>query len=209
MSATDTLKQLMTTAGIPSYRALAARAGVSMWAVQQLRGDRLSHMRLATLQRLAAALTLPLPELLHRFQGTEAQPGASGSSAPLTADYDHLQAQLRQQESLLRQRFQREVLTTLETWLVQWPTVVQAVTRNPDLPASRVVPLVQPLGDLLAQWGVEAIAPVGAILPYDPQHHELLAGHALPGALVKVRYTGFRQGETLLYRAQVSPVEGG
>jgi len=39
---------------------------------------------------------------------------------------------------------------------------------------------------------VEAIAPVGAELSYDPQLHQLL-GRAQPGERVKVRYTGYCQ----------------
>jgi hypothetical protein len=36
--------------------------------------------------------------------------------------------------------------------------------------------------------------------------HQLLEGTAQPGDLVKVRYTGYRQGDKLLYRVKVSPV---
>jgi molecular chaperone GrpE (heat shock protein) len=97
----------------------------------------------------------------------------------------------------------------LESWLLQWPTVIHAVEQNPDLPASRLVPLVQPVQNLLEQWGIAAIAPVGAEIPFDPQQHQLMNGTAAPGELVKVRYTGFRRGDTLLYRAKVSPVSEG
>jgi len=58
----------------------------------------------------------------------------------------------------------------------------------------------------LQQWSVEAIAEVGKELPYDPTQHQLIEGTAQPGELVRVRYTGYRQGEKLLYRAKVSPV---
>jgi molecular chaperone GrpE (heat shock protein) len=53
---------------------------------------------------------------------------------------------------------------------------------------------------------VEAIAPVGAEIPYDPQLHQLMEGNPQLGEIVKVRYTGYRQGDKLLYRAKVSPV---
>jgi hypothetical protein len=33
-----------------------------------------------------------------------------------------------------------------------------------------------------------------------------MEGTSLPGEIVKVRYTGYLQGEKLLYRAKVSPV---
>ena len=53
---------------------------------------------------------------------------------------------------------------------------------------------------------MEAIAPVGAEVAYDPQLHQPLEGTAQPGEKVKVRYTGYRQGDKLLYRAKVSPI---
>jgi molecular chaperone GrpE (heat shock protein) len=58
----------------------------------------------------------------------------------------------------------------------------------------------------LQHWGIESIAPVGAELPYNPQQHQLIEGTAEAGQSVKVRYTGYRQGDKLLYRAKVSLV---
>lgn len=213
--ATVRLKQLMEAAAIPSFRALARQAGVSDWSVTQLRRDRIASMRVDILQKLAVALDRSLPELLAHFGGVS-NPIAAGapdkqanSNERLTAletEYQRLQSQLELQATQLQQQFQKESLAMLESWLLQWPTVTHAVAKNPDLPASRLVPLVQPVQDLLEQWGVVAIAPVGAEVPFDPQQHQLMEGTAEPGNLVKVRYTGFRQGETLLYRAKVSPV---
>ncbi|MGD1941368.1 MAG: helix-turn-helix domain-containing protein [Leptolyngbyaceae cyanobacterium] len=208
---TERLRQLMTAADIPSFRALAQRAGVSDWAVKQLRRDRLLQMRVETLQKLATALQISLPTLLSHFGAMElaakgADTRASDRIAALESEYQRLQTQLEHQETLLQQRWQREALTILESWLLQWPTVVHAVTKNPDLPASRLVPLVQPVQTLLEQWGIEAIAAVGAEVPYDPQQHQLMNGIAATGDLVKVRYAGFCHGETLLHRAKVSPV---
>lgn len=59
----------------------------------------------------------------------------------------------------------------------------------------------------MQEWGVEAIASVGSEIPYDPQWHQLMDGTALPGELVRVRYTGYRLADNkLLYRAKVSPI---
>ncbi|MDB9524895.1 helix-turn-helix transcriptional regulator [Oscillatoria sp. CS-180] len=217
-SSTDRLKTLMAAVGVQSFRALAQKAEVSEWAVRQLRHDRITQMRIETLHKLAAALDLSLPELLQVFgvvddslDGSEV--AAIGQAedqrdriSTLEAEYQRLQTQHEQQESLLQERFQKEVLAAIETWLLQWPTIAHAVEKNPDLPASRLVPIVQPVQDLLAHWGIEMIASVGAEIPYDPQQHQLMDGAAEPGDLVRVRYTGFRQGTHLLYRAKVSPV---
>jgi len=211
-TATETLRTLMAAAEIPSFRALARQAQVSDWAVRQLRSDRITAMRLDLLQKIASALHLSLPELLEHFGVADAEPATAADPnqdqtvAALQAEYQRLQDQLQQQEATLQQQFQAEALAVLESWLLQWPTVTHAVEKNPDLPASRLVPLVQPVQDLLAQWGVEAIAPVGAEIPYDPQLHQLMNGDADPGTPVRVRYTGFRQRNKLLHRAKVSPV---
>jgi len=206
---TATLKRLMTAANLPSFRSLARAAGVSDWAVTQVRRDRVGQMRVEMLEKIAAALQVSLPELLHQFgvirKPDQAVPG--DRVATLEAEYQRLQAQQAQQATNLRQQFQREALTTIEPWLLQWPTVAHAVEKNPDLPASRVVPLVVPCQTLLEQWDVRAIASVGEEVPYDPQQHQLMSGQAAPGDRVRVRYAGFRQGETLLHRARVSPVE--
>jgi molecular chaperone GrpE (heat shock protein)/DNA-binding Xre family transcriptional regulator len=214
-AATARLRQLMAAADIPSFRALARQAEVSNWSVEQLRRDRIAAMRVDILQKLATALQLSLPELLSQFGALEALPPTKGPSlthadervATLEAEYQRLQAQLEQQADQLQRQFQREALRVLESWLVQWPTVTHAVAQNPDLPASRLVPLVQPVQALLEQWGVEAIAPVGAEIPFDPQQQQLMNGTAEPGDRVRVRYTGFRQGDILLHRAKVSPVD--
>lgn len=210
-AATETLRTLMAAAEIPSFRALARQAQVSDWAVRQLRSDRITAMRLDLLQKIAAALNLSLPELLNQFGVVDAEQPAAGDAPDATvtalqAEYQRLQDQLHQQQSTLQQKFQAEALTVLESWMLQWPTVTHAVEKNPELPASRLVPLVQPVQALLAQWEVEAIAPVGAEVPYDPQVHQLMNGEAEPGTPVRVRYTGFRQRGKLLHRAQVSPV---
>ncbi|NER81705.1 MAG: helix-turn-helix domain-containing protein [Leptolyngbya sp. SIO1D8] len=226
-SATTVLKQLMATAEIPSYRALCRAAGVSEWAIKQLRKDRIAHMRIETLQKLAAALHLSLSGLLRHFGAIDANLSEKGTLseaasiqstethaadsrdriAALEAEYQRLQTQMAEQEIVLRQRFQQEVLTLIEPWLLQWPTVTHAVEKNPDLPATHLIPLVQPVQNLLTQWGIMAIAPVGSEIPYNPQQHQLMSGAAAPGTPVRIRYTGFRQEDTLLHRAKVSPVE--
>ncbi|MEM9768882.1 MAG: helix-turn-helix domain-containing protein [Cyanobacteria bacterium P01_D01_bin.71] len=214
-SATERLQALMAAADIPNFRALAQQAQVTDWAVQQLRRDRITTMRVEVLQRLAAALGLSLTELLQAFGAVATVPAAPPAAisaaaarvAALEAEYQRLQTQLKQQADTLAQQFQREALAVLESWLVQWPTVTHAVEKNPDLPASRLIPLVQPVQTLLDSWGVEAIAPVGSVVPFDPQMHQLMSGDVEPGTLVKVRYAGFLWQGHLLHRAKVSPAE--
>ncbi len=206
------LKTLMAGVGLTSFRALSREAGVSEWAVQQLRRGKLLQMRLEVVHKLAIALQLSTVDLIQQFQANpvtvETAPPQSDRDriAELEAEYQRLQAHLAEHATQLRQRLQREALATLEPWLLQWPTVVHAVAKNPDLPAIRLLPLVQPMMDLLAEWEVQAIASVGTEVDYDPHLHTLMEGVAQPGDRVRVRYGGYTQRDTLLYRAKVSPV---
>ncbi len=226
---TPILRSLMVAAAIPSFRALARAAQVSDWSVTQLRRGQIQQMRVGTVTALAAALDLSVVDLLQRFgmsgfafmsesenrdgQGPAPKGHAQGPApkghriTALETEYQRLQAEVEQREAIARQTLQQTTIAQLEPWLLQWPTAVHAIAKNPDLPAKRLIPLVQPVLDLLHQWDIESLAPVGAEVPYDPQWHQLMEGSAQAGDLVRVRYTGYRQGERLLYRAKVSPVE--
>ena len=83
--------------------------------------------------------------------------------------------------SSLRSKISTGKSRTIESWLLQWPTAATAVRQNPQLPAERLLSLVEPVEQLLTQWNVEAIATVGEEMPYDPQYHQLMKGIAQPG----------------------------
>jgi hypothetical protein len=83
------------------------------------------------------------------------------------------------------------------------------VKQNPELPASRLLPLLKPLNKLLSTWEIEPIGSVGEIVSYNPQEHELMESsdsHLEQIDQVKIRYVGYRQRDNLLYRAKVSPI---
>lgn len=124
----------------------------------------------------------------------------------LRQEYDRLQVKLAHQREELWQEFQQSSVQVLESLLLQLPTALYAAQQNPQAPAVKLIPLLRPIDGLLQHWGIEAIANVGAEVAYDPQHHQLMEGTAAPGDSVRVRYTGYRQGEKLLYRAKVSPL---
>lgn len=203
------LQELMQLVGISSFKALALSAGVSERQILRLRRGDIQQMRVDTLIKLAGALQMPLADLIASF--SEIQHPASSKAddktiATLKQEYQRLQLQLEQQRQTLLQEFQSSSLQILESWLVQWPTAAYKAQENPQISATKLLPLMRPLQQLLQQWGVEEIAPVGAKVPYNPQLHQLLAGNAWPGEEVLVRYTGYLQGDRLLYRAKVSLV---
>jgi molecular chaperone GrpE (heat shock protein) len=208
------LQDLMQQVGISSFKGLSRAAGVSERQILRLRQGKLEQMRVDVLLKLSPVLQMSLSELVTTFSTVEL---LSDKTAPtqqllqeigdLRAEYQRSQLQLEQQQEILLQQLQQSSLQLLESLLLQWPTAAHKAQENPQLAAIKIVPLVQkPLEKLLQAWGVEAIAPVGAELPYNPQLHQLMEGTAQPGEIVKVRYTGYFQGEKLLYRAKVSPV---
>lgn len=125
----------------------------------------------------------------------------------LQSEYQRLQKQLEEQSESLNQEFQQESLQILESWLLQWPTAIAIVQKNPQLPAERILPLVKPVEKLIQKWGIEKIATVGEEIPYNPRQHELIEGVLEVGDLVKVRYAGYQKGDRLLYRAKVSAIK--
>jgi molecular chaperone GrpE (heat shock protein) len=216
---THQLQQLMQQVGVSSFKALSQKANVSEWQVRQLRQGQAAQMRAEALIKLSQALKISLPELITTFsqvtlktdienaQPTLSQATANAEIAALRLEYERSQAQLAQQREMLWQEFQQVTLRAIESWLTFWPSAAHAA-KQPDskVTVETLIRLVNPLTELLQQWSVEAIAEVGKELPYDPTQHQLIEGTAQLGELVRVRYTGYRQGEKLLYRAKVSPV---
>lgn len=206
---TRQLRELMQLVGISSFKGLALSAGVSERQILRLRRGDIQQMRVDTLVKLAGALQMPLADLIASFSGIKNPVPSKADDktiATLQQEYQRLQLQLEQQRQTLLQEFQSSSLQILESWLVQWPTAVYKAQENPQISATKLLPLMRPVQQLLQQWGVEEVAPVGAKVPYNPQLHQLLAGDAWPGEEVLVRYTGYLQGDRLLYRAKVSLV---
>lgn len=222
---THQLQDLMQRVGVSSFKALARSAGVSERQLLKLRRGEVQQIRVSVLIQLSQALQVSLTDLVTIFSPVEldaltfppslakeqlcenaAPMGESQQIADLKREYQRLQTQLEQQRQTLWQEFQQSSLGVLESWLLQWPTAAQKAQENPQLAAVKLLPLLRPMEQLLQQWGVEAIAPVGSELPYDPLLHQLMEGTVQPGEIVKVRYTGYRQGDKLLYRAKVSLV---
>jgi molecular chaperone GrpE (heat shock protein) len=207
------LQDLNQKVGITSFKALSKVAGVSERQILRLRRGEVAQMRVDVLLKLSSVLQLSLSELVTTFSTANLNQGNGVSTqhllqeiADLKKEYQRSQLQIEQQRELLLQQFQQSSLQLLESLLLQFPAAAQKARENPQLEAVKILPLVEnPLKKLLQTWGIEAIAPVGAEIPYDPQKHQLLEGTAQPGELVKVRYIGYVQGDKLLYRAKVQP----
>lgn len=207
---TPQLKLLMQQVGLVSFKGLSQAAAVSEKQIRRLRQGHIGQMQVGRLQKLATALQISFLELIATFSEipvplvSNSQPSAHRDIADLQDEYDRLHRQLDQQKEVLEQEFRQSSLQVLESLLLQLPTAAYAAQQNPQLPAVKLLPLLRPIDTLLQQWGIEAIAQVGAEIPYDPQQHQLMEGAATVGDRVRVRYVGYRQGDRLLYRAKVS-----
>ncbi|MBV6627933.1 MAG: helix-turn-helix transcriptional regulator [Rivularia sp. (in: Bacteria)] len=204
---TQKLRELMQQQDISSFKALSKVAGISEYQIQRLRKGEIREMRLEFLVKLSQALEIDLSELINNFSETKLIRKASSSETDLKKEYERLQNKLENQEELLLAKFQQSSLQILESLLIQFPTAAARAKENRQLPAANIIPLIEkPITRLLQEWGIEAIAQVDTELPYEPEIHQLIEGTAQPQEKVKVRYTGYRQGDKLLYRAKVSPV---
>ena len=202
---TKKLRDLMESVNISSFKSLSQSAGVSEWQVLQLRRGNLEKMRLDILLKLSQVLQISLNELVTIFSVNNHQLSNTNEIIDLQKEYDRILQVLENQRGLLQQEFQQSTLQILESLLLQWPTAAQKARENPDLAAVKIVPLVDNcLQKLLHSWGVDAIASVGAKIPYDPQLHQLIQGTAQPGEIVTVTHIGYLQGDKLLHRAKVT-----
>ena len=217
---TENLQELMQRVGFASFKSLSHAASVSQWQILQLRRGKIGQMRLQILVKLAEVLQISWPELVETFSFgnlsssfNKTQPFNHNIDllkqiTDLQVEYERITLSMGQQREVLKQEFQRSSLQILESLLLQWPTAAHRAREDHQLAAVKILPLVdKPLEILLQTWDVQAIASVGAEIPYNPQFHQLLEGTAQPGEIVKVRYTGYMQYDQLLYRARVSPIE--
>ena len=206
------LEDLMRQVDIADIYELSRTAGVARLPIIRIQRGLISNISVGAIARIAKALNISIDSLVETFTEQsvkKAEPQASENNDALAAcqqEYQKLQQEMFQQQEFLETEFQKSSLETIESWLLQWPTAVTAVRKNPNLPASRLIALIEPVEQLLKQWNVEAIATVGEKVVYDPQYHQLIKGTAEIGEVVEVRYVGYKQEDKLLYKAKVSPV---
>lgn len=194
------LLQLMQRVGISSFKALSRKSGVPEKQLRRLRRGEISRLRWEIFGQLSETLEVPVTELLATFASV------GDANSEISQEYRRLASQLSEQRQELMREFQQSSLAVLESWLRQWPIAEDKARENPQLPAVNLLPLVRPVQQLVEEWGVESIAPIGSEVPYDPQWHQLAEGTAETGELVKVVGPGYRHGDKLLYRAEVTPL---
>ena len=207
------LEDLMRQVNIPNIYELSKIAGVARLPIIRIQRGLILNVSVGAVARIAKALNISVDSLIDTFSDrypeakTESHTSKNINDDALAVckqEYQKLQQEMYQQQEFLETEFQRSSIETIESWLLQWPTAVTAVKKNPNLPAARLIGLVEPVEQLLKQWNIEAIATVGDKIAYNPQYHQLIKGTAQPGEVVEVRYVGYKQEDKLLYKAKVS-----
>jgi len=206
------LLQLMAGCDIATFKALSLRSQVSLGAIKRLQQGHILTMQVQTVRKIAEVLEVSVDDLV-RSLTTESiaipQPKASpqASNAELQQEYDRLAQKFKHQEINLREVFQHEALQTLEPWLIQWSAAAYAAQTNPQLMASKLLPLLTPIDRLLVEWGVSAIGAIGEECDYDPALHQGMNGDCQLGDRVRIRFLGYRYqnstGNHVLHRAKV------
>ena len=210
------LQDLMRQVNISDIYELSRVAGVARLPIIRIQRGLILNISVKSLVRIAQALNVSTDSLIETFNEQPRQTQVklqtgetSNSNDALVAcqqEYQKLQQEMLQQQEFLETEFQKSSLETIESWLLQWPTAVMAIHKNPNLPAIRLLGLMKPLEQLLAEWEIVPTAKVGEKVTYDPQHHQLMKGFAEVGDMVEVRYVGYKQEDKLLYKAKVSPI---
>ena len=209
----ELLQKLMQQVSILHLSELSDISGVSQWQLRRLQHGLIQKMDIETVLKISEALQIPINKLLSIFLPESIVPRMlkeedlqEETLTYLKQEYQRLQQQMEQQREILQQEFQQSSLQVLESWMIYWPTAANIAKENPNLSAVKLLSLVKPVEKLLENWGIETIASVGEELPFSLQWHQLIEGEAEPGDKVIVRNVGYRQGDKLLYRAKVSPV---
>ena len=208
----ERLQNLMQQANISDINELSQVARVARLQLIRIQQGLILNLSVRAIAKIAQALDISVDQLLEVFVSqyqTNEPPTSTSDREALSAcrqEYQLLEQKMTQLKETLTSELQQDSLAIIESWLLQWPTAVTAVRHNPQLPAARLLALVEPVEELVKHWNVSPIATVGAEIAYDPQHHQLMKGIAQPGEAVKVRYVGYKQGNKLLHKAKVSPV---
>lgn len=203
------LWQWMNSKGVKNYLELSRKSQVSELQFYRLEHNLIDNIPLGILRKIALAFDISLQTLIDNLSKLPQEIPSHEVEKDLKLECERLLKENEQLKQSLIKEYQRDTITILESLLLQLPTISYAVKNNPEIPATRLLPLMQPVKDLLRFWDIETIGEVGEVVKYDSQLHELMEDtqdDTQTCEMVKIRYVGYRQGEDLLYRAKVSPI---
>lgn len=202
------LRSRMTQRGIPNWKALQQKTGLSSLRLDRVRRGEIGRLRFDELQRVADALNWTVSELLHNFGISSIAKSQVIAEAreieELQQECDRLRDRLKQQSAENTADLRYLTFQQLQTLLTNYPSARQMALSKPDLPAKNLTSLFSPLDNLLESWGYDRIGSAWEQVPYNPQIHQADVGDIGEGELVYIRFVGYREGDRVLCPAKVS-----
>jgi len=203
--------QLIENAGFASIEEFSAKSQIPMLQIYRLLQGLLPKINVEIFLKLSEFLKISPGQLAEIFFPQASPPTIERENKQdqindLREDFKKEYHLLQQEMDNIKQEVQRSAFYSLESLLLQLPTVTAAIQQNPDFPSVKLLPLFRPVNQLLREWNIEPIGTVGAKAVYDPPYHEILEGTAQEGDLVTVRYVGYKQGESVLYKTKISQI---
>lgn len=96
------------------------------------------------------------------------------------------------------------LLDRLLPLLIQYQTLRATIVVNPQLPAPQLLPLLGILDSVANYYQLEPIGEVWQQVPFNPQYHQGDSPDLERGAMVYVRFIGYRSGSKIYAPAKVS-----
>lgn len=215
------LLEWMNNEGIPNWKALRQKSGLSSTALWRLRDGEVAKLKFSELRQIATVLSIPLVELLEKLglpvehPELEARRQECTQLASLLQQVSKAKEALHQEGLRLHQELQQQRLELtavlrestfeqLQTLLTNYPSIHSLVSIKPELPAKNLLSLFTPLDNLLSAWNYEQIGKPWQQVPYDPQIHQPDAADIAAGELVYIRFVGYKHKGRILCPAKVS-----
>jgi len=126
------------------------------------------------------------------------------TNTELQQQCERLRQELQTQKDQLNADFKAATFEQLQTLLTNYPTAIKMAQIKPDLPAKNLIALFTPLENLLSSWGYETIGKTWEQVSYNPQWHQADTEGITPGEAVYIRFVGYKNGDRILFPAQVS-----
>lgn len=215
------LLEWMNRVGIPNWKALRQRSGLSTTALWRLRDGKVDLLKFSELSQIATILGVSLVELLEKLGLQLEHPELEARRQECTQLASLLQQVSKEKEALhkeglrLHQELQQQRLELtaelrestfeqLQTLLTNYPTIHSLVNIKPELPAKNLLSLLTALDNLTTAWNYEQIGKPWQQVSYDPQIHQPDAADIASGELVYIRFVGYKHQQGILCPAKVS-----
>jgi molecular chaperone GrpE (heat shock protein) len=206
------LLKLMQRVGIPNWKALKVKSGLNKTAFLQLRDNEAAKLKFTEITNLATVFNLSVFELLEKLNIVQPNPELELSRQECSKLQQQLQQIATEKKTLRQEELQQQRVeltndfrnSTICWMLTNYPSILQMVEVNPELPAKNLLSMFTPLDNLLSESGYETIGKACEQVAYNPQIHEPDATDISEGELVYIRFVGYQHQDKIICPAKVS-----